>query len=173
MEQIIKCAGIFDRLENQPHLQDLIKGHYMSSLAKDHEEHDKKKLIKFNETNSFGVEDYWCTDGTIDSRGWEYGRNRPLVPSGAPTIHQDCLDELEDDIENLKLCMRRYVVPRMSRRMVDISFHLNYYKFAVDTEYMRKIWLRAARLREKKAKKNSTILIQSVVRGWLVRRETK
>jgi len=35
---------IFNRLNEIPHLQEIIVGHYKSALNKDHEEHDKKKL---------------------------------------------------------------------------------------------------------------------------------
>ena len=163
MEEIKNCASIFDRLENQPHLQDLIKNQYMTGLMKDHEKHDTEKLVSFNETDAEG--DY------------AYG---PYSVTCMPNIHQVCLDELENDIENLKLWVRKNF--RLSRDYVNSTFYGNYYRYAVDAEFTSEVhtWANKYRKKAKKARKSKkkiknklAILIQSVVRGWLVRRETK
>ena len=57
MDQVMKCAAIYDKLNGQPHLQDVIKGHYYSVL----EAEDKKKLHQ--NTSKTGLPIHIFSDG--------------------------------------------------------------------------------------------------------------
>ena len=82
---------IFNRLDEIPHLQEIIIGHYKSALNKDHEEHDKQKFI-LNSIAPFGT--YKCL--TVEPRMViEYEGQSPNITIDIPGIREYC-EHLDD-----------------------------------------------------------------------------
>ena len=118
MDQIIKRAAIYDKLENQPHLQDLIKVHYMSSLMSDHDEYDKEKLhshilnLEYELGERPVMDEYACSHpGVYDNcvKSWKMRRRMLLktlknvtslkTPTPYPSL--DCFLDIKERINDL------------------------------------------------------------------------
>ena len=178
MDQIIKCAAIYDKLENQPHLQDIIKGHYVSSLMSDHDEYDKKKLIESHRL-----------DEEQDLYSYSDFRNKPnwVEPSisachYAPTLPLGCICKFNQCINDLKFYMKKKLKLKPNR--TNFPMHWQHVMSNYDIRNNVSFWVFKKKFKtihrctpnEAYAihiRECASIRIQSVVRGWFVRRETK
>lgn len=149
---------IFNKLNEIPHLQEIIIGHYKSALNKDHEEHDEKKLYAHHYETEIFLE---CK---IPDDAYEYR---------LPIISDEVNKEILLLCEGLKHHLKKYC--GWSNKKIKKRWVKQWVYHISDYESMYEIWIIAKkkemkRLRILSKKYCSAIKIQSVVRGWLTRR---
>jgi hypothetical protein len=145
---------IFNKLNNQPHLQDIIVGHYKCALNKDHVEHDERKLYEHHYSLDLmlGIK--------IPDDAYEYR---------LPIISDEINNELTLLNEGLKCHLKR---KGWSKKKINKRWVKKWIFCATDNETANELKHTAVKKRIRIVRKriNSAIKIQSVVRGWLSRR---
>ena len=142
---------IFNKLNNQPHLQDIIVGYYKCALNKDHVEYDERKLYKHH----YSFELIEMPDDATEYR--------------LPVICNDINYELSIIKDGLNSHLKR---KGWSKKKIKKRWVKQWLYNLTDNESRTELKVigiqKRARIVEKKRK--SAIKIQSVVRGWLSRR---
>ncbi len=146
---------IFNRLNEIPHLQEIIVGHYKSALNKDHEEHDEKKLYRHHYEGNILLE------GKIPDDAYEY--NLPIISF-----------EVNNDIMNISKALPGFLKKKKnwSKNKIRRNYIKQRIKHALNLgkQWEVKRYANKKRIRIWSKRYDSAIKIQSVVRGWLSRR---
>lgn len=145
---------IFNKLNEQPHLQAIIIEHYKSSITKDHMKHDEKKLYEHHYSLDL-IEGIKIPDDAYEYR--------------LPVICDEVNNELSLIKEGLKCHLKKkgWSKKKINKRWVK---QWNFYVTDYETINELKDIAFKKRVRIMRKKINSAIKIQSVVRGWLSRR---